>query len=99
MSKYNYLRTAKLDLDHKKLNKIEKLVDGNNHPEAYILGAEILGAKNLKEIFKKISEIQNLEGYIPKELKTYREDKVTDLKEFAKKNLSEEDYELFTSVL
>lgn len=79
------------------INKIRKMVDRNDHTNAMAVGAKMLGNLKLEKIFKAISSIQDIEGYLPHNLSLYRYDKLQDMYKEAEKRLDQEDYELFYS--
>ncbi|MDA3856222.1 MAG: hypothetical protein PF569_08245 [Candidatus Woesearchaeota archaeon] len=52
--------------------EVQDLTDRNNHIEARLLVAEEFGMTKYYDLFTKIKDIQDLEGYIPNDVATYR---------------------------
>lgn len=90
---YNYLRTAKFDSDTVK--EIAKLTDNNNHTEALIEGAKMVGATKLVKKLELVFKLQDLEGHMPVGLREYRDQLSKELDSLAKRDMSDEEFESF----
>ncbi len=72
MIKLAGLITEKKELGGALINKIERLTDRNNHPEARRLLAVYMGNKKLASIYASIEEINMMLGHLPPELSKLR---------------------------
>ena len=83
--------------DLNKVKKIQQMTDRNDHQNAYVEGAKLLGAKHLEKKFKLVADLYKLEGHMPSGLRDYSYSLYKDLMTFAQQQLPPSDYELFSS--
>ena len=90
-------RTAagKFDLDT--VQQIKQLTRGNNHTEALLEGAKMLGLTLLVKKITLVVKLQDLEGYMPQPLGLYRNGLYDAMMEQAKRTLKPEEFEQFHS--
>lgn len=79
-----------------KAKQIKALTDVNSHCSAFILCCEIIGpsANSLRDIFRHIKGIEELEGELPNHLSQYRYEKYSQMIKLARITFNEEDYML-----
>ncbi len=88
-------RTAAGKLDPISIREIKRLTDSNNHAKALIKGAEMLKATLLSKKLSLVSQLQDLEGSLPRSLGRYRDDLHDEMMKYAKRSLSPEEYKQF----
>lgn len=89
------IKSAAVKNFEKTVKEIAELTEGNNHTEAIVLGAELLGATKYVKIAKLINQIIGLEGHSPSDLSKYSHSIYEEVVKLAKQKLSPEEYELF----
>jgi len=72
-----------------------QMTDRNAHSEALVLGAELLGAKALRDKLQLVAKLHDLEGSMPPQLKGYRDYLYDSLMTLAKQKLSPDEYKSF----
>jgi len=77
------------------IEELADMTDRNFHTEALILVSEYYGLKKYTKILEKISEIQDVVGYLPVELSTYKYSLYQEIMKYIPK----EDFEAVQSVL
>lgn len=77
------------------IDRIRRMTDRNAHSEALVLGAELLGAKALKDKLQLVAKLHDLEGSMPPQLKGYRDYLYDSMMTWAKKKLSTDEYKSF----
>lgn len=82
-------------LDLSKVEKIRGMTQRNDHSNAYVEGAKLLGAKHLEKKFKLVADLVDLERSMPRDLGNYQYALYRDLLAFAKQELPSSDYDLF----
>jgi len=90
-------KTAAAKFDPETVKKITKMTDRNMHPEALILGATMLGQKDLVKKLKLVLELHHLEGHMPRPLMDYRHILYGQVMEAAKLLLEPDQFETFRS--
>jgi hypothetical protein len=88
-------RRASVTFDPEVAEKIKKLTARNDATKAYILGCKMLGATPLVKKLELVSKIQDLEGYLPSGLNTYRYSIYQEMLEIAKGRLTPDEYDQF----
>ena len=79
--------------------RLEKLTAVNLHTEALIVLARFLKENSAAAIFQNILNIQTLEGHLPDYLSSYKYQKYQLLMQYAKSELSPENYFLIYNAL
>jgi len=92
---YDYSRTKTADFDPMKVKQIAKMVQQNNHQEAYAMGAKMLGATHLAKKFELIVQLHKLEGHMPKGLNDYSYSLYQEMMKHAQQTLEPAEYEQF----
>jgi len=87
-------RIAK-NLDPKVIKRLRRMTHENNASEAYVVGAEAIGAKHLAEKFKLIQQLVKLEGHKPSGLNDYQYSLYQEMMHQAKQTLDEADFQEF----
>lgn len=77
------------------VSAIAEMTDRNDHTEALIAGARMLGYKHIVDKLEMVKKLQSLEGHLPHPLSTYRYDLYKQLMERAKKDLTPDQYKRF----
>jgi len=77
--------------------KIKRLTNSNNHTEANLLGAQMLGATALVKKLQLVVQLQDLEGYMPEGLNKYRYTLYQEMMDLAKRQFSDAEYQQFYS--
>jgi len=88
---------AAQDVPPEFVSKIKRLVKHNQHIEAYVVGAQFLGASAIAKKFKLIGELQRMEGDLPPFLNKYRYTVYQQMMKYAKQQLDRTGYEQFHS--
>lgn len=79
----------------KTVREIARLTDENQHIEALILGAHMLGEKVLQKKFQLVGALCRMEGQVPAGLRKYRDNLYDQLMERAKSRLSNIEFDHF----
>jgi len=77
------------------LTRIKKLMEGNHHTAARVLGAQTLGDMQLSKKFELVGKLEALEGTLPNSLAAYRRGLYGDLMALAKQKFRPKDYAAF----
>jgi hypothetical protein len=77
------------------VREIERLTEENQHIEALILGANMLGEKVLQKKFQLVGILCRMEGQVPTGLRKYRDILYDQLMARAKNRLSNVEFEHF----
>jgi len=77
------------------IEEIRQLTAGNQHSEALVVGARMLGAVGLESKLKLVGELHELEGYLPHDLGNYRRILYQAVMDYAYEELSDVEYKLF----
>jgi len=73
------LKEASNDKAVKSIEKIAKLTDSNNHTEAALELAKLIGNKKWIKVLESIDDIQDAVGHLPSEIGQYRNSVLTQL--------------------
>jgi len=92
------IEEAKSIISDKWLDKVNKMTELNQHTEVNIEKAMLLNASVYIKIFDFIGKIEELEGEMPEDLGKYSYQVRQKMDEYAKKKLSDEDYQKFKRV-
>ena len=93
---YDYSRKGKTAaFDSAKVKQIARMVQENNHQEAYAMGAKMLGATELAKKFELITQLLKLEGHLPRPLGDYSYSLYKDMMKHAEQTLDPKEYEQF----
>ena len=88
-------RIATFKWDPNDISLIEQMTDRNNHTEALIVAADMLGLKNLKKKLTLVAQLQDMEGSMPMALREYRDSLYDALMAQAKRQLDPEQFKKF----
>jgi hypothetical protein len=83
------------NLNPKVIERLRRMTHGNNVSEAYVVGAEAIGAKHLAEKFKLIQQLVKLEGHKPAGLNDYQYGLYQEMMRQAKRTLDEAGFQEF----
>jgi hypothetical protein len=86
------LAESRSKFDARTVAKIARLTDINNHTEAIILGAKMLGYTKLVRVLEHVLAIQELENHLPQALGEYRLDLEHAFMDQAKRDLTLQQY-------
>lgn len=81
------------------IDKMAKLTDDNQHTEALIVLAELVGMKKEVKILKLIQQIHQLEGHLPSTLGHYRRETSQNVHDKARRKFGKEVYDKIYSAL
>ena len=90
----NWKVAVKLDFDST-IDRINRMTDRNLHSEALVLGAELLGARALRDKLQLVAKLHDLEGSMPPQLKGYRDYLYDSMMTLAKRQLDPEEFKRF----
>lgn len=90
-------KSAAAKFDPETVKKITKMTDRNLHPEALILGATMLGQKELVKKLELVLALHKLEGQMPRPLMDYRHTLYEQLMKAAELLLEPDQFEIFRS--
>lgn len=79
------------------IDNIQQMTDNNQHTEALIEVANVIGAKKYARLLDALKTIRDIEGHNP--LTDYQYQLYNELMEVAKQRLPEKDYEALRNAL
>ena len=91
---YDYSRRTAA-FDAAKVKQMAKMVQENNHQEAYVMGAKMLGATQLAKKLELVVQLHKLEGHLPRPLSDYSYSLYQEMMKHAKQTLDPQEYEQF----